>query len=139
MQDIQTTNSNTTVETQLFQPRLILQALVFTAILYFSANDRSLNSRGRVSDFNTHLSVAVGSAVLQEAAQHSQLPTSALRLVAAQPQTWSDNCLELGNSEVACTPIPVPGWQVAVASGKQRLIYRTDTSGSVIKLEEIKH
>jgi hypothetical protein len=31
--------------------------------------------------------------------------------------------------------VPVSGWQVAVASGKQQWIYRTDASGLVIKLE----
>jgi hypothetical protein len=29
----------------------------------------------------------------------------------------------------------VPGWQVAVASRRQRWLYRTNASGSVIKLE----
>jgi hypothetical protein len=29
----------------------------------------------------------------------------------------------------------VPGWQIAVVSGQQRWIYRTNASGSVMKLE----
>ncbi|HAG85478.1 MAG TPA: hypothetical protein DCL61_31110 [Cyanobacteria bacterium UBA12227] len=132
-----------TIENKLLQPHLIIQALAFTAILYFSVGEPLANTnrgiRYQSVEMNTHLSTTisktVSNAVLKYAAQHSHLPTSALHLIEAQPHTWSDNCLGLGESGVNCTQMQVPGWQVAIASGQQRWIYRTDASGSVIKLE----
>ncbi|MBE9124935.1 MULTISPECIES: hypothetical protein [unclassified Coleofasciculus] len=139
MEDIKNTNFNkTTVDDRTFQPHLIVQALAFTAILYFTVGDTSPNIGGAINPFlesEVQLSATVGHAVLQHTAQHSRMPPSNLRVVDAQPHTWPDNCLGLGYSEVSCTQMPVPGWQVAVASGQRRWTYRTDVSGSVIKLE----
>ncbi|HEY9650739.1 MAG TPA: hypothetical protein V6C95_08755, partial [Coleofasciculaceae cyanobacterium] len=111
---------------------------IFTGILHFSVvqtpQDAHWNT-GQAVPTDTTLSPIVGDSVLNYAAQQSSLPTSALRIVHAQPQTWSDNCLGLDNSKVSCPQRAVLGWQVAVASGQQRWIYRTNVSGSVIKLE----
>jgi len=139
MEDINNTSSATKViERKLLQPHLIIQALAFTGILYFSVGQAPQNTTGMISQSvqtSGNLSTAMSNSVLQHASQQSGLPTSALRIVHAQQQTWSDNCLGLGESEVSCTQMPVPGWQVAVANGQQRWIYRTNASGSVIKLE----
>lgn len=144
MEDINTTISDTTISDtatiarRVLRPGLIIQALVFTGILHFSVVQTPQDTIG-VTDQAVQrgptLSPAVGDSVLHYAAQQSSLPTAALRIVHAQPQTWSDNCLGLDNSRVSCTQLSVPGWQVAVASGQQRWIYRTNASGSVIKLE----
>ena len=139
MEDINNRGSATAkIETKLIQPRLMIQALAFTGILYFIVGQTPPNTtRTMFSSFQTSatLSESVTNSVLQHTSQQSGLPTSALHIVHAQPQTWSDNCLGLGDSEVLCPQMPVPGWQVAVASGQQRWIYRTNASGSVIKLE----
>jgi hypothetical protein len=140
MEDINTRGSATkTIETKFFQPRLIIQSLAFTGILYFSVGQTPPTPPTGVTSqlirSSTPLSKSVGNTVLQHASQQSGLPTSELRIVQAQPQTWSDNCLGLRDLGTSCTQVPVSGWQVAVASGKQQWIYRTDASGSMIKLE----
>jgi hypothetical protein len=139
MENINTTSSTTTkIEKKLFQPRLLLQALAFTGILYFSVGQAPRNSTRSLFqslETSTPLSASVSNSVLQHASVQLGVPTSALRVVRAQPKTWSDDCLELNDPEVFCTQILVPGWQVAVASNQQSWIYRTNASGSVIKLE----
>lgn len=139
MEDINNRVSTTgTIEQKLLQPRLILQAIAFTAILYFCAGQTPPNP-SRVIHQSVQspppLSTAVSHSVLRHASQLSGLPTSALRVIDAQPQTWSDHCLGLGESGVSCIQTPVSGWQIAVASEQQRWIYRTNKSGSIIKLE----
>lgn len=139
MEDIKNTHLNkTTVQNKTFQPHLIVQALAFTAILYFTVGETSRTKGGAINpsiESEAQLSATVSHAVLHHAAQHSRMPSSNLRVVDAQLHTWPDNCLGLSNSGVSCTQMPVPGWQVAVANGQQRWTYRTDVSGSVIKLE----
>lgn len=140
MEDINNTGSTTaTLEKRVIQPRLIVQALAFTGILYFCVGQAPPDTGGTifpsVRSNSTALSSTVSHTVLQQASQQSGLPTSALKIVQAQPQTWSDSCLELGDSKVPCTQISVSGWQVTVASKQNRWIYRTDDSGSVIKLQ----
>lgn len=139
MEDINNQVSTTeTIEQKLLQPRLIIQAIAFTAILYFCAGQTPPNPPRVMSQSVQSpppLSTAVSHSVLRHASQLSGLPTSALRVIDAQPQTWSDNCLGLSESGVSCIPTTVSGWKVDVASEQQRWIYRTNTSGSIIKLE----
>lgn len=139
MEDINTQGSTTaTIQKKALQPRLIIQALAFTGILHFSVGQIPSNTTGAMYQSvqtGTSLSPSVSKSVLQYASQQLGLPTSTLRIVHAQPRTWSDNCLGLRSSGVSCTQMPVPGWQVTVTSGQQPWIYRTNTSGSVIELE----
>lgn len=140
MEDINNRGSTAaTFEKKVIQPRLVIQALAFTGILYFCVGQTPPNTTG-VAYQSVHnsppLLASVENSVLQHASEQLRLPASALRILRTQPQTWSDNCLGLRDSEIFCTQIPVPGWQVAVASGKQSWIYRTNASGSVIKMEQ---
>jgi hypothetical protein len=139
MEDIRNTGSDTaTIETKILRPGLIVQALAFTGILYFSVGHTPPNTTGAIHQSvqtSVITSASVGHSVLHHASQHSGLPASSLRIVSIQSQTWSDSCLGLGNAELFCTQIPVSGWQIAIASGQQRWIYRTNASASVIKLE----
>lgn len=131
-------SATATFERKVIQPRLIIQALAFTGILYFCVGQTPpdpTKALFRPAETRTTASTAVNHSVLQHVSQQSGLPTSALRIVQAKPQTWSDNCLGLADSGALCTQMPVPGWQIAVMSGKQRWIYRTNASGSVMKLE----
>lgn len=77
----------------------------------------------------------VGTAVLQEAAQQSGLATSTWQIVEAKQQTWPDGCLGLADLESVCTMALVPGWQVTAVNGDRRWVYRTNASGSVVKLD----
>ena len=139
MEDINTTSSATvTIERKILQPSLIIQALAFTAILYFSVGQTQPDTIEQIPlsvSSSASLSESVSNTVLQHASQQAGVPKSALRIIHVQPQLWSDNCLELRESGVSCTQMSVPGWQITVASKQQRWIFRTDTSGSAIKLE----
>jgi hypothetical protein len=139
MEDTNTRGSATaTFERKVIQPRLIIQALAFTGILYFcvgQAPPDTTSTLFRPVGTSTTFSAVVGNYVLQHASQQSGLPTSALRIVQARPDTWSDDCLGLSDAGVLCIQMPVPGWQVTVVSGQQRWIYRTNASGSILKLE----
>lgn len=145
MKTIKPTNSEiSTFDYNIIQPRLILQAIAFTLILsfsvgYFSPKNKEVTNQSlETNPQNNQLSTAIGHIVLQHASKHTRVPSEKLDLVEVQPQTWSDDCLELAETEAACKPMPVSGWQVAVAKGQRRWIYRTDASGSVVKLESSK-
>ncbi len=74
-------------------------------------------------------------AVLQDISQRTGAEISALRVVKAKQQTWSDGCLGLKVTE-NCSQVMMPGWQVFVAKDKQIWVYRTDESGMVAKVDE---
>lgn len=84
----------------------------------------------------TDLPQAVADAALQDAAQQLNVPVSSLQIIQAEQREWSDSCLGLGGPEVLCAAVVVPGWLVTIASGQQRLVYRTNESGSVVVLDE---
>lgn len=117
----------------------MLQALAFTGILYFCAGNTSPNIARETSqniEGGVTLSAAVGHSVLLDASERFGLPTSALGIGEAKSRTWSNDCLELGNSKSAkCTEVLVPGWQIVVNSDNKRWVYRTNASGSIIELE----
>ncbi len=87
-----------------------------------------------ISDRN--LPKSVSDRVLQSASQETGLRTSNLRIVQADKQSWPDGCLGLYEPNVLCTMAIVPGWRVTVEAGDSRLVYRTNDSGSVVKLDK---
>jgi hypothetical protein len=58
-----------------------------------------------------------------------------INLVSASSQQWPDGCLGLPNGKAACTMAIVPGWYVEVSDGLQTWFYRTNTTGSILRLE----
>jgi hypothetical protein len=83
------------------------------------------------------LSQSVTDAIFKEVSQKSGIEASKLRIVKVEQEDWSDGCLGLGGADVACNQAIVPGWRVIVASGEQSWVYRTDASGSLVKLDEV--
>lgn len=83
---------------------------------------------------NSNLPDSVANAVLQDASAQANLPIQELRVVNAKPQDWPDGCLGLADSDTFCTQIVVSGWQVMVKGGQQSFVYRTNDSGSLVKL-----
>lgn len=79
---------------------------------------------------------AVTEAVLQDASTRLGLPVSELRIVQTEDQTWADGCLGLPRSGEICTEALVPGYRITVEGRQQLLVYRTDTSGSQLRLEQ---
>ena len=121
------------------QPSPLVLALVLTSILYVVVKQPFSNTSVAVShssQASAALSTSVENAVMQDLSQRSGLPKSALRIVEAKQLTWQNGCLEKSSSPSLCRNALVPGWQIIVASGKQRWVYRTDTAGVVIKFEQ---
>jgi hypothetical protein len=77
---------------------------------------------------------AVAEAVLEDASMQSNLPTKELRIVNAEPQNWQDGCLGLAPANTFCPQIVVSGWQVTIEGKQQSFVYRTNDSGSLVKL-----
>lgn len=85
---------------------------------------------------DSNLPDSVAKAVLQDAQKRSHLSVKQLRIANAEPRNWPDGCLGLAVPGTFCTQVVVPGWQVTVESGQKSFIYRTNTSGSLVKLEQ---
>ena len=84
----------------------------------------------------SNLPDSVAKAVLQDAQMRSHLSVKQWRIVNAEPRNWPDGCLGLASPGTFCTQIVVPGWQVTVESGQKNFVYRTNNSGSLVKLEQ---
>jgi len=78
---------------------------------------------------------SVAQAVLRDVVRRSNLSSSQLRIVQADRQDWPNGCLGLAERGVFCTQANVPGWRVTVEGSGTVFAYRTNESGSVIKLE----
>jgi hypothetical protein len=85
---------------------------------------------------DSNLPDSVAKAVLQDAQMRSRLSVKQWRIVNTEPRNWPDGCLGLAPPGTFCTQIVVPGWQVTVESGQKSFVYRTNNSGSLVKLEQ---
>jgi hypothetical protein len=83
---------------------------------------------------NGNLPDSVVQAVLEDASRRLNVPTQELRIVQAEPRDWPDGCLGLASPDTFCTQIVVSGWQVMVEGKQQSFVYRTNDSGSLVKL-----
>lgn len=137
------------------QQKQLFTALVLTVLLplgigiiFLMVNTvyPNLSGTAKVSNNQPHEKIAiqppqtsnlpdsVANAVLQDASQRSNLTKNELRIVNAEPRSWSDGCLGLADSDTFCTQIVVYGWQVMVKGGQRSFVYRTNDSGSLVKL-----
>ncbi|MBC1239729.1 hypothetical protein [Nostoc sp. 2RC] len=104
-------------------------------IYHTDSNGRSL----RLASANTpsnQLPTSIKNAVLQAASKRLQQPISQLTIVESQQQTWRNGCLELANPDEFCTQALVPGWRVVVSGRQQTLVYHTNQTGSVVRLNQ---
>lgn len=74
--------------------------------------------------------------ILADVSRRSNLPPAQLSIVETRRQVWPDGCLGLG--EGPCTLAQTAGWEVVVGrvNGAERWVYRTDESGSNIRLAQ---
>lgn len=93
--------------------------------------------RQRVINNNTPVPEAVSDAIIQNLSQQTGIEPSALKIVEAQQQTWANGCLGISSPGVPCAEGKVPGWEVVVGSATQRWVYRSNMSGSLVKLDAI--
>ncbi|MEH2053408.1 hypothetical protein [Nostoc sp.] len=108
-------------------------------IYHTNNNGRSL----RLASANTpsenlpdKLPTSVKNAVLQAASRRLQQPISQLTIIQAQKQTWRDSCLELANADEFCTQALVSGWRVVIGAVDQTLVYHTNQTGSLLRLNQ---
>lgn len=87
------------------------------------------------SNITSNLPDSVAKAVVRDASTQLNVPNSRIRIVGAQRKDWPDGCLGIPDPLALCTMAIVPGWRVTVEGGQRTLVYRTNDSGSVIKLE----
>lgn len=85
---------------------------------------------------NSQIPNSVTNAVLRTAAGQLGAPRSQLRIIEAQQQTWRDRCLGLGSPVELCESALTPGWRVVVEGQQQRLVYHTDSTGSLLRLNQ---
>jgi len=50
-------------------------------------------------------------------------------------KTWPDGCLGLPRPDEFCTRALVEGWRITLSDGRRTWVYRTDSEGRVIRLQ----
>jgi hypothetical protein len=95
-----------------------------------------LEGQNQPSNNNSQLPNSVTNAVLRTAAGQLGTPRSQLRIIEAEQQTWRDRCLGLGSPVELCESALTPGWRVVVEGQQQRLVYHTDATGSLLRLNQ---
>jgi hypothetical protein len=81
------------------------------------------------------LPAAVSTLIRQDLARRLGVNVNQLRVVAASNQTWPNGCLGLARADEMCTQALISGWRVRLAYGEQVWTYRTNQSGSSLRLE----
>ncbi|WP_017315954.1 hypothetical protein [Mastigocladopsis repens] len=81
---------------------------------------------------NANLPRDIAERILVRASKRSEVPISQLRIVEVERRQWSDSCLGIADPLALCAAVVVPGWEVTVSDGEQRLVYRVGESGTVI-------
>jgi hypothetical protein len=57
------------------------------------------------------------------------------RVASFSAESWPDGCLGLARPGQVCTQAIVPGWRVVMTDGQNIWVYRTNSSGNVLRLE----
>ena len=127
------------------QIQLIFMAVVLISLVSLAACSPALDNSTADSRQNSETIVketlkpdtlpdAVAQAVLQDASRRSNRSQNELRIVSAEPRNWPDGCLGLASSDTFCTQMVVSGWEVTAEGGQQNFVYRTNDSGSLVKI-----
>ena len=105
-------------------------------IYHTDKNGRNLRlaSGGNSDNSGSQLPDSVKSQVIRDASQRLGQPVSNFFIMQVQQKTWKDGCLELRDANTICSQVLVPGYRVIVGTKGQSLVYHTNKSGSVIKL-----
>jgi hypothetical protein len=76
-------------------------------------------------------------AVIQSIRQaiKKQFKVSQITVVSATEQKWPDGCLGLPGNQEICTQAIVLGWRVEVSDNLQTWVYRSDSTGKTLRLE----
>ncbi len=108
-------------------------------IYHTNSNGRSLrlaNANLTPKQPRVNLPDYVKDSVLKAAAERLNIPESKLIIMQSKQQTWNDGCLELGGDDEVCTEVLILGWRVIVGAPEQSLVYHSNYTGSVVRLNE---
>lgn len=83
---------------------------------------------------NTRLPSKVRDAVIKAASSRLRVQPKQLNITQATQRDWRDGCLELAEPNRACSQAIVSGWRVVVGIKDVSLVYHTNESGSIVKL-----
>ncbi|MBW4551716.1 MAG: hypothetical protein KME35_11490 [Aphanocapsa sp. GSE-SYN-MK-11-07L] len=75
--------------------------------------------------------------IRQDLAQKTNLAIAKLKIISASRQTWPNGCLGLPTAQESCSQALVQGWQVKASDGAQVWTYRTNGSGTQLRLENL--
>ena len=109
----------------------------FNTAIANAENTSASNPKAEQPESSTAMPPEVKSAVLNDAVKRTSKTISALKIIEARSQQWSDGCLGLAKPDEICTQAIVPGWQVVVTDGLRNWTYRTDEIGNTVRLEEL--
>jgi hypothetical protein len=126
----------------------VLPALMLSAILSLSTTVVSLNTAVAApnpsatsrqerpqSDRNNSLPNQVANVVRQDLSRRTRIAPGQLKITQSSRETWPNGCLGLAEPDQVCTQALVEGWRVVVSHENKTWVYRTNATGSVVKLE----
>ena len=100
------------------------------------SQDRDRENRNHPHESNANkLPREVINAVRQDLSKLTGITNGQLKLVSATQETWSDSCLGLGRLDESCAQMLVEGWRVVMSNGSQTWNYRTDSNGTIVRLD----
>jgi hypothetical protein len=79
---------------------------------------------------------SVITATRQDLSQKTKIPVNQLQVKSTTAQTWNDGCLGLAKPGEICTQALVGGWRVVLTNNQKTWVYRTDSTGSNLRLEQ---
>ena len=74
-------------------------------------------------------------AVVQLTAANRRIPKEQIEVSRVTVETWSNACLGLPKAGEACAAVLTPGYRISVWLGLEGITYRTDLTGSIIRVE----
>jgi hypothetical protein len=74
----------------------------------------------------------------KDLSQRIKIPLKEITVKNSKPMTWPDGCLGLAKTDEFCTQMLIQGWQITLSHKQKNWIYRTDSQGKTIRLEEVK-
>lgn len=78
---------------------------------------------------------AVVNAVREDLSRRTNIATEQLKLKTASLQTWPNGCLGLAAPDEFCSQALVEGWRVVIFYKDQTWVYRTDSQGRTLRIE----
>ncbi|MBW4579109.1 MAG: hypothetical protein KME42_05970 [Tildeniella nuda ZEHNDER 1965/U140] len=111
--------------------------LLTSGVAVESAVAQSIPTPSAPTEINRtpRLPASVRQAVRRDLSQRPNVPIQSLTIARFTRQTWRDSCFGLGGSAESCLQVVVPGWRVEVTNQQQSWFYRTNVTGTSIRLE----